>query len=151
MMGAMNADTAIDYRFVSPASAGLLDDVDDTVFDHPVQPAHLAAYLANPANHLLVALAGGRVVGMASAITYTHPDKPLQMFINEVGVADRFARRGIATQLMQRLLTHARSLGCVEAWVATEAGNRPARALYESVGGQADDEPAIVYLYPLKG
>jgi ribosomal protein S18 acetylase RimI-like enzyme len=134
---------------IDASNASLLDRLDDDVFDHPVQPALLQAFLAQPSNHLVVAVVEGQVVGMASGLSYVHPDKPLSMFINEVGVAARFQRRGLARRLVNALLEHARCLGCDQAWVATEAGNVPARALYEALGGQADDEPAIVYVYPL--
>jgi ribosomal protein S18 acetylase RimI-like enzyme len=87
---------------------------------------------------------------MASGISYVHPDKPLALFINEVGVSSRFHRRGLGRQLVSRLLETGKELGCTEAWVATELGNKPARALYESLGGIADEEHAVVYVYPIK-
>ncbi len=100
-------------------------------------------------NHLVVAVAGGEVVGMASAISYVHPDKPLQLFINEVGVAEAHRQRGIGTRLVEFMLVHASSIGCEEAWVATEVSNTAARALYRATGGREDDERAVVYTYPL--
>jgi aminoglycoside 6'-N-acetyltransferase I len=135
---------------VSRENASLLDSVDDDVFDHKVQPQLLGEFLANPANHLVVAVAQGHVVGMASGISYVHPDKPLALFINEVGVSGRFHRLGVARQLVSRLIEKGKELGCTEAWVATELGNGPARALYEALGGVPDEEHAVVYVYPLK-
>lgn len=135
---------------VSQENVSLLDSVDEDVFDHQVQPDLLKLFLANPANLLVVAVAEGRVVGMASGISYVHPDKPLALFINEVGVSGRFHRQGLGRELVSRLLEKGKELGCTEAWVATELGNRPARALYESLGGVPDDEHAVVYVYPLK-
>jgi len=134
---------------VSPNSAGLLDRVDADVFDHPVQTRYLHAFLANPANVLVVAEADGVVVGMATGIAYIHPDKPLSLFINEVGVSARHQRRGIGRRLIAAILHRGRQLGCREAWVATEVSNAAARALYEATGGVADDERAVVYVYPL--
>jgi ribosomal protein S18 acetylase RimI-like enzyme len=136
-------------RIVTAAEADLLERVDDDVFDHPVQPALLADFLAHPSNLLAVALADGEVVGMASGIAYAHPDKPLQLFVNEVGVSSRFRRRGIGTRLVRTLLDHGRALGCTEGWVATEAGNRSARALYEAVGGVEQAERAVVFEFSL--
>ena len=141
----------IDIRIVAAADAAVLDRVDDDVFDLPVQPALLAAFLANPANLLAVALADGVVVGMASGIAYVHPDKPPQLFLNEVGVSTRFHRRGIGARLVRALLEHGRALGCTEAWVATEDENRAARALYESVGGVEQAERAVVFEFALAG
>ena len=87
---------------------------------------------------------------MSTGITYGHPDKPLSLFINEVGVSGRFRRRGIGRRLVAALIARGKELGCEEAWVATEVGNKPARALYETLGGLPDDEHAVVYVYPLK-
>ena len=132
-------------------NASLLDTVDEDVFDHEVQPELLRVFLANPANLLVVAVSEGQVVGMASGITYVHPDKPLALFINEVGVSARFHRRGLGKQLVSRLIEKGQEAGCTEAWVATEVDNKPARALYEALGGVQDEELAVVYVYPLKG
>lgn len=137
----------VSIQRIDASNAGCLERVDDDVFDHPVQPALLAAFLANPANHLVVALCDGEVVGMASGISYVHPDKPLQLFINEVGVSGRFHRQGIGARLVQELLDLGRELGCIEAWVATEVDNTPARRLYASLGGREDAEQAVVYLF----
>ncbi len=87
---------------------------------------------------------------MATGIAYVHPDKPLSLFINEVGVSPRYQRQGIARRLTDRLLDHAKALGCKEAWVATEESNRAARALYAATGGVEDEDRAVVYLYPLR-
>jgi len=148
---------AVTFHLVTEATADLLDRVDEDVFDNPVDPASLRRFLANPMNHLVVARVEdpndpthvGTVIGMASAISYVHPDKPLQLFINEVGVAGQHRRSGVGTRLMEFLLNHAQGLGCTEAWVATEVGNSAARALYRATGGREDSERAVVYTYDL--
>jgi ribosomal protein S18 acetylase RimI-like enzyme len=98
---------------------------------------------------LIVAVADDQVIGMASGIAYLHPDKPLQLFANEVGVSGRFHRQGVGKKLLAALLHRGLEIGCHEAWVATERSNAAARALYSSVGGKEEDEPAIVYVYSL--
>ena len=77
------------------------------------------------------------------------PDKPLQMFINEVGVAAPWRRRGVGKALVARMLDEARSRGCAEAWIATETSNDAARALYVASGGREEDEQAVVYTWRL--
>ena len=106
-------------------------------------------FLNDPRHHMAVALDGGVVVGMASAVHYVHPDKPAQLFINEVGVAPSHQRQGIASELIARLLAHGRALGCTEAWVAADEDNGPARALYAHVGGQEESTKAVIYTFPL--
>lgn len=143
------ADPIIDIVLIDAANAALLDQVAEEVFDHPVRADLLTAFLANPANLLVVAVIDNQVVGMSSGIAYLHPDKPLSLFINEVGVSPRFQRLGIARRMLCCLLGRAHELGCGEAWVATEVGNQAARALYESTGGAEDEDRAVVYVYPL--
>ncbi|MEZ5660664.1 MAG: GNAT family N-acetyltransferase [Burkholderiaceae bacterium] len=139
----------ITIHLVDPACASLLDRVDDDVFDHAVRPELLREFLESSSNVLVVAVAEGLVVGMATGIAYVHPDKPLSLFINEVGVSARHRQRGIGRRLVVAVLEWACARGCVEAWVATEGGNIAARSLYLSTGAVQDEEPAVVYVYPL--
>jgi aminoglycoside 6'-N-acetyltransferase I len=128
-------------------AALLLDRVANGVFDEPVRAERLAAYLAAPGHLMFLALAGGEVVGQCAAVVHRHPDKVAELYVDEVGVAPAFRRRGIARRLLDAMFDVGRSLGCSEAWVGTEPDNRPARRLYESRGGRA--EPFVMYEYDL--
>lgn len=132
-------------QLVTLSNASVLDHVDPDVFDEPIRPEYLRAFLENSANVLVVAIDDGTVIGMASGIAYVHPDKPLALFINEVGVASAYHQRGIGKRLMHALLAHGQAIGCTGAWVATEVSNTAARALYASMNGQEDAEHAVVY------
>jgi ribosomal protein S18 acetylase RimI-like enzyme len=137
----------IKVRLLSPSDADLLATAGDDVFDFPVRRDYAESFLGEPNSLIVVALDGDRIVGMASAFTYRHPDKPLQMFVNEVGVAEHCRRRGIGQALMVRILAAARERGAAEVWVATEEDNAPARAFYAALGGKEDEARAIVYVY----
>jgi len=139
----------VTLHVVTAENAHLLDRVAPGVLDHEVRPELLSEFLANPMNHIVVAVSGGTVVGMATGISYVHPDKPLQLFVNEVGVADAYRRQGIGRGLVDLLLARGERIGCTEAWVATEVSNAAARALYTSTGGVEDEERAVVYTYEL--
>ena len=128
--------------------ASVLQRVADDVFDLPVDPHWSAEFLADPRHHLAVAIDGDLVVGMASGVHYIHPDKPPQLFINEVGVASSHQGRGIGRRLLDALLERGRALGCNEAWVLTDESNSIARKLYASAGGEIDSDPAIMYTFP---
>lgn len=141
----------VDVRLAGAGDEDALERAGDAVFDHAVRRPWLEDFLANPSNLLAIALSDAEVVGMASGTIYAHPDKPRQLFVIEVGVADRFQRRGVGAALVRTLLERGRALGCDEAWVATEDDNRAARALYASVGGVEDVERAVVYTFPLAG
>lgn len=141
----------VTLHLVTPENAHLLGSVAPDVFDNEVRPDLLREFLDNPMNHLVVAVAGGTVVGMASAISYVHPDKPLQLFVNEVGVATAHRRRGIGKLLMDFLLDHAERLGCTDAWLGTEADNVAALALYRATRRRPREEQVVVFTYDLAG
>ena len=138
-------DVAI--RRLTAEDAARLARVADEVFDLPVDPARLAAYLAAPGRFMLVAIAGGRVVGQCAAVIHRHPDKGTELYVDEVGVAPDFRRQGVARRLLDEMLALGKAAGCEEAWVGTEHHNRPARGLYESRGATA--EPFVLYVFAL--
>lgn len=139
----------ISFHLLSENDLAVLERVDDGVFDHPVQLELAAAYLKDPKNLLAVAILDGVVVGMASGMAYIHPDKPLQLFVNEVGVSERCRNQGLGKKLVNLLLQRGRELGCSEAWVATEENNAAARALYTAAQGKEESYLAVVYTWPL--
>ena len=137
------AAAEVTIRRLGPDDSRLLDDVAGEVFDHPVDPALASEFLADARHHLVVACAGTTVVGMATALHYVHPDKPSELWINEIGVAPAYRRCGIGTRLLEALLAHGRAIGCREAWLGTEESNVAARRLYAKVRGR---EEAMVYV-----
>jgi ribosomal protein S18 acetylase RimI-like enzyme len=136
-----------EIRHVKRGDEGLFERVAAGVFDEPIDPHRLIAYLAEPGHHMLVAVHGGEVVAQLAAVVHRHPDKPTELYIDEVGVAPAFQRRGIARRMLDEMLALGKALGCEEAWVGTEPDNAAARALYETRGAQA--EPFVMYEYEL--
>ena len=134
-------------RVLEPDDARVLGDLAPDVFDREIDPRWTAEFMADPRHHLAVALDAGRVVGMASAVHYVHPDKPPELWVNEVGVAETHWRRGIGRDLLDALLARGRELGCSQAWVATDEANLAARRLYASVGGV--EEKAVILTIPI--
>jgi aminoglycoside 6'-N-acetyltransferase I len=135
----------IEIRVLAAADASILDHVAADVFDAAIDSALTAEFLEDPRHHLAVALANGKVVGMASAMHYVHPDKAPELWINEVGVAPPYQRRGVGRRLLEALFDHARLLGCGEAWVLTEPGNNAARRLYAALGGEEEEAVYITF------
>ena len=123
-------------RVLGPGDASVLDRVAPGVFDHDVDARWTAEFFADPRHHLAVALDDDVVVGMASAVHYVHPDKPPELWVNEVGVAPAHHRRGIGRGLLEALFARGRELGCREAWVLTDEDNSAARGLYASLDGE---------------
>lgn len=129
------------------SDAALLDHVAPGVFDNTIDARCTAEFLADPRHHMAVAMAGEEVVGMASAVHYVHPDKPPELWVNEVGVAPTHQRQGIGKRLLQTLFVRGRELGCTEAWLGTEDNNTAARRLYSAVGGK--EEPMVYVTFQI--
>ena len=136
-------------RLLGSGDASVLDNVAPSVFDNAIDPRWTAEFLSDPRHHLGVAIDEGRVVGMASAVHYVHPDKAPQLFINEVAVAPPYQRHGIGRRLMERLLDRGRELGCREAWLGTEPSNTAARRLYTAAGGVEAPEDCVNFVFDL--
>src|SRR5579871_4409381 len=140
----MVAEMDMEIRLLTSADIDRFEHLAEDVFDFAVDRSLAARFLAEPTHHICVAMVEGCIVGFASAVHYLHPDKPAQLWINEVGVAASHRGRGIAKAIVTTLLDHARSLGCVEAWVLTDADNLAARALYRSAGGTSESSQLMV-------
>ena len=126
---------SISFRLLGPGDETLLLAAAPDLFDNPVDPVLAREFLGDPRHHIAVALDGGTVIGFASGAHLIHPDKPTELFVNEVAVIPSHQRRGIAKALMRALFQHGRNLGCTCAWLGTERSNAAAMALYAGLGG----------------
>lgn len=126
-------------KVLSNADVSLLMNVSDDVFDNPVDEKFAIEFLNDPRHHIVVAVIDNQVIGFASAVHYVHPDKPTELWINEVGVAEKHQNKGIAKAIMKELFQLGKKLGCEVAWVLTESDNLPANKLYQSVGGEKSE------------
>ena len=141
----------VSFRLLRKGEGRILSRLAPGVFDGPVDDAAARRYLADPRLHLVVALDGDLVVGMASGVHYFHPDKPApEMFVNEVGVAPSHRRRGVGRRVLAGLLDHARSLGCLGAWVLTDPGNRAALGLHGGLGGAPGSGNQVLLSFDLR-
>jgi ribosomal protein S18 acetylase RimI-like enzyme len=134
---------------LTPANAGLLDRIEEDVFDEPIDAERLTAYIREPGHLMILAVIDDRVVGMCTAMVHRHADKVTELYVDEVGVTERLHRRGIGGRMVRGMLDWGRELGCAEAWVGTEVDNIAARALYRSFG-PTEEDPSIIYVYKLE-
>ena len=139
----------IEYHLVTTENTTLLDNVDPDVFDNAIVASQTQAFVNDNRHVLFVAVDDGLVIGMATGVEMFHPDKQPQLFINEVGVAERYRRRGIGRHLTGLLLDVARGRGCDYAWLGTEDDNVAARACYASVPGVSEPEPFVLFEWDL--
>jgi ribosomal protein S18 acetylase RimI-like enzyme len=110
------------------------------VFDGPALVASVDRFLGtagapDPRNLILVAEVDGRIEGFVSGVLLDHPDKPLTLFVAELGVNEAVRRRGIGRALLAAIRAEGQARGCKVTWVATEGDNDPACALYRASGG----------------
>ena len=140
----------VEVRLLGPDDAPRVDGADPGLFDGPVVAARTREVLADPRHHLVGALEGGSLVGFVSAVHYLHPDKPPELFVNEVGVRETHRRRGLARRMLAVLLEHGRALGCVGAWVLSDGENEAAHRLYAAAGGVRLAAPAM-HAFALEG
>ena len=139
----------VEIRILGPADKALLTRVAPEVFDHELDPALTEEFLRDSRHHLAAAIDGGTVVGFASAVHYVHPDKPPELWINEVGVAPSHRRQRLAQKLLEALFQQGYRLGCREAWVLTSPANQGAMRLYEAAGGSRMSDPPAMFTFRL--
>lgn len=108
------------------------------LFDEDIMPDQSLAFLTGSLHILLLAFDGDLAVGMPTATVLLHPDKPPALFVNELGTRESHMRRGIATDLMQRMIDLGRARGCQGIWLGTEPDNAAALGLYRKLGGDEE-------------
>ena len=140
---------ALDLKILALCDQSLLASAAPGVFDHPIDSALAAEFLGDPRHHLAVAIDQGQVVGFASGVHYVHPDKPPELWINEVAVAPTHRRQGVGQAVIRTLLARGAQLGCAQAWVLTDDGNSAAMSLYASVGGTMAPVPSTMFTFPI--
>jgi ribosomal protein S18 acetylase RimI-like enzyme len=138
---------SLSFKLAGTCDAELLSHPADQLLDGRVNPALLAEFLADPRHHIVVAHEDGIVVGIVSAVDYVHPDKPRQLWINEVAVAPSYRSAGVASRMMRIMLEHGRNIQCTEAWVMTDAENLSANRLYRSVAMKGEAKPRMQIIY----
>jgi ribosomal protein S18 acetylase RimI-like enzyme len=128
-------------------TAELLENIAEDVFDGEINARRLAAYLESPGHLMVIAVCGKQVVGQVAAYVHGHPDQTSDLYIDNLGVAPPFQRRGVARRLVDEVLAWGKTLDCRQAWVVTDTENNAARALYEGRGAAA--EPVEMFSYKL--
>ena len=138
------ADTAFAIHRIDPSKLHLFDRIAPEVFDEAVDSARLRDYVADEANLMVLAVAEGSggaplVVGQCAAVLHRHPDKPTELYVDELGTAATHRRQGIGRALMLSMIEWGREKGCGEGWLATELDNLPARSLYDDLLGKSEE------------
>lgn len=105
----------------------------------PPSDAYVEELLAKEHNVVLVALAGGQVVGGLVAYELHKFERARrEVYIYDLAVAEEHRRRGVATSLIERLREIASGRGAWVIYVQADHGDDPAIALYQSLGVRED-------------
>lgn len=143
----MEEEASVEVRVLKRGEESLLSNCADGVFDHAIIGKRAKEFVEDPRHHLAIAFDGDLIVGMASAVHYVHPDKEPELWINEVGVAPAYHKRGVGKKLMAAILDQGKELGCKEAWALTDRNNEASNKLYSSAGGKADSQDTVMYTF----
>jgi ribosomal protein S18 acetylase RimI-like enzyme len=117
----------------------------DEAFDEAVDSELTTRFLADDRHHLVVAYVDGEPAGFVSGTEIFHPDKPTELFLNELAVLPAYRRRGAATSLLEELKHLAKQHGCISIWVLTDEGNQAAMASYRKAGGVWDGAATVMF------
>lgn len=137
------ASDTVEIVRIAGGNIARLGNVAADVFDRDIDRRLTAQWLASPDVLLVVAIAAGLVVGQVQAAILHHPDQPSELYVDNLGVAPAWQRRGIATALVDRLSDLARARGCAGLWVLTEPDNDAARGFYAA--RSLSPLPAVLY------
>ncbi|MGO6846624.1 GNAT family N-acetyltransferase [Rhizobium ruizarguesonis] len=128
-------------------TVGLLENIAEEVFDQEINAQRLATYLKSSGHLMIIAVCEKQVIGQIAAYVHSHPDRASDVYIDHLGVAPPFQRRGVARRLLDEVLAWGKTLDCDQAWIVTDTENNAARALYEGRGAAA--EPIVMFSYKL--
>ena len=105
-------------------------------------------FLQNPDNLLAVAWWEGELCGFVSAHRLQRFDqRRAEVLLYEIGVDERFQRRGIGRALVAEVICWAGEVGADEIWVLTNRSNTAAMALYGSAGGEEDAPDVTMFTF----
>lgn len=114
------------------------------LFDHAPTEAYMRRFLDESGHLLLVAYEGDEPAGFVSGVEVAHPDKPVEMFLNELGVREASQGRGIGRALVAALRDLAVERGCAGMWVLTDADNEAALRAYRAAGAGAPSDTVML-------
>lgn len=134
---------AVDIRRASADAVRLFDTVADDVFDGPIEHDRLRLFLADHRHLMVIGMSAGQIVGQARAVIHLSPDQPDELYVDNLGVAPAFQRRGVGRRLVRELLNWGRELDCNYAWLGSAPDNVAACALYADLG--ARELPMIMF------
>lgn len=94
-------------------------------------------YLRNKSNIFIVGYFAGEIAGILFGQKIEALDSRKEFFISELGVSSKHRRKGVATEMLNLLLSFLKSHKYTQCWVLTESNNTEANGLYSKLGGKS--------------
>ena len=129
-----------DLPSIRPLLSELMEAMTDTEgFDIDRSIENCRMMIRDPAQHVLVAVQGSKILGLVNFTarqTIMHPSS--SGLIDELIVSESSRGKGIARQLVRAAIDKCRESGCCELEVSTEKSNTKARRFYKACGFEED-------------
>ncbi len=148
--GPTRAAPGVDVRMLGPRDVPLLAGAPADLVGEAADPRLAKAILDDPRRFVAAAIAGGKVVGVASAVLSAGAHRLEGLVVRDVAVAASHRRRGVGRRLLSTLLAHARASGCREARVDAPYDDAALRRLCASAGGVEVPEPVVRVAFRLR-
>jgi len=135
----------VSIRRLGPGDEQRLQELCRRFKDRVPSDDQASVFLAREDIHVWVAEVGGELAGFAYAYVLLRIDGDTSVFLYELGVDERFRRRGLGRALVEQARALAEDAGAAKMWVDTSYDNEPARRTYAAAGGEPSTEATLVY------
>jgi len=125
----------INFKRATKADKEAIQLAGSALFDNEIIGLEYDAFIESPCHLLMLAFFKQKIIGFVTGVIIIQPDKPKELFINEIGVLSDFRRQGIARHLINEINKESLFLGCNESWVLADEENLPANILYTNSKG----------------
>lgn len=113
---------------------------------------NVGAFVEAPATVAFVAVAASKeVIGWCWGYHLVRPEASAMLYLHGLEVAEEHRRQGHGRALLEAFTAVGRGAGATKMFLSTAEANRPARRLYDSMGGGlAAQGPTVNYWFPLR-
>lgn len=132
-------------RRVEPGDEPRLQELCSRFKERVPSEEEAAALLARDDVYVWVAEVEGELAGFAYAYLLLRIDGDTSVFLYELGIDERFRRRGLGRALVDQARVLAERTGALKMWVDTSYNNDAAKQTYAAAGGEPSAEPTLVY------
>lgn len=136
------------YRKLGISDLDLVLQMDNDFRSNFICKENARLFLSNPMCWIFACIEKNRVIGFAYGYELNRLNNIGNMlYIHEVGVLPEYQRQGVGKQILNGIKSLCKLSGICRFFLFTEKSNRPACALYESVGGEPAHDDDVSYFF----